>query len=155
MSTPKLTPQLEEKILVWVRSGAYPNVAAAAEGVSLDVFERWRVWGTRKSPRPIKRYQQFAANLLSAAGFARVRAEIKVLEKDPKGWLLCGPGRERPDRPGWSTAVKAAAAEQDGGNLWTNPVLAGQIERVLAALVPFPEARKAVVEALQKPASEQ
>jgi hypothetical protein len=150
MSTPPLTAGLEARILVWIRSGAFPHAAAAAEGVAPAVFERWLALGTRTAPRPVRRYREFAGNVLRAAGLARVRAEIKLLEKDAKVWLLSGPGRDRAGYPGWSSAVKAVPPPDDRtGSLLADPVLAGQVEKLLLALTPFPEARKAAAAALQ------
>jgi hypothetical protein len=150
MSTrPRLTDALESRILLWIRSGAFPHTAAAAEGVPLKVFERWLAWGTRRSPPPRRRYQRFARNVEQAAGLCRVRAEIKILQKDPKLWLLSGPGRERPDCPGWSSATKPLARpEKREINLFADPRLAGLVEALLTALAPFPEARQAAVQAL-------
>jgi hypothetical protein len=152
MSTaPRLTDDLEHKILVWIRSGAFPHIAAAAEGVAPEVFDQWLERGTRKTPRPGRRYRRFARNVLQAIGVARIRAEIRALEKDPKFWLLSGPGKDRPDCPGWTGAVRArAAARPDEFNALSDPVLAPLLEQLLVALLPFPEARLAAVQTLQK-----
>ena len=152
---PKLTDAIEHKILVWIRSGVYPHVAAEAEGIARDVFERWLALGTRRKPPPGPRYRRFAENVLQAAAVGRLRVEIRALEKDPKFWLLSGPGKERPDNPGWTTALKAQPVkDQRVMNLFEDPAFAKVIEALLAALIPFPEARKAAVEALEtKPPS--
>jgi hypothetical protein len=148
MSTrPRLTAEVEDKILVWIRSGAFPHVAAEAEGVPQEVFERWLARGD--APRAGPRYRRFAANVRKAVAVARLRTEIRVLEKDPKFWLLSGPGKDRPGCRGWASAVKVAAeAAPAGVNLFADPVLSGLLEALLAALAPFPEARKAAVQAL-------
>ena len=151
MSTrPKLTDAIEHRILVWIRSGVYPHVAAEAEGVPRQVFFRWLALGTHRSPPPGPRYRRFAENVRQAAAIGRLRVEIRALEKDPKFWLLSGPGKERPDNPGWTSAQKAAPLnEKREANLFDDPVLARLVEALLAALLPFPEARKAAAEALQ------
>jgi hypothetical protein len=151
MSTrPQLTDAVESRILVWIRSGAFPHTAAAAEGIPLEVFEQWLAWGTRKSPPPRPRYRRFARQVEQAAAVGRVRAEIKILQKDPKLWLLSGPGRERLDCPGWTSATKPVARPgQRDINLFADPQLAGLLEALLAALAPFPDARRAAVQALE------
>jgi hypothetical protein len=104
---PKLTDAIEHKILVWIRSGVYPHVATEGEGIPQDVFARWLALGSRRKPPPSPRYRRFAESVRQAAAVGRMRAEIRALEKDPKFWLLSGPGKERPDNPGWTTALKA------------------------------------------------
>ena len=148
MSTrPRLTAALENKILVWIRSGDYPHLAAEAEGIPQEVFEQWLARGTGK--RASRRYRDFARNVRKASAIGRIRAEIRVLEKDPKLWLLSGPGKERADCRGWTSAVKGTAgAGAREVNLFAEAELAGFLEALLAALAPFPEARKAVAEAL-------
>jgi hypothetical protein len=151
MSTrPKLTDALEHKILVWIRSGVYPQVAAEAEGIPHDVFDRWLALGRRRSPPASPRYRRFAENVRQAVAVGRMRAEIKALDKDAKFWLLSGPGKERPEYPGWTTARKAPpAGDERSINLFVDPEFAKLMEALLAALMPFPEARKAAALALE------
>ncbi len=147
---PTLTDEVEDRILMWVRSGAFPEVAAEAEGVPAEVFARWMAWGSRTQPPPRPRYRRFVRNVRQAAAQARLRSEIKVREKDLKFWLLSGPGKERPGCPGWTTAVKGLPPRDEAAlNLFADPALAGLLETLLAALAPFPEARRAAVEALR------
>jgi hypothetical protein len=147
---PRLTDALENKILVWIRSGAFPHIAAEAEGIPTEVFHRWMAWGTRRSPLPRERYRRFAHNVQQAAAFGRLRVEIAIRDKDPKFWLLSGPGKKRPGCPGWTSASKPLPAPDPRElNLFADPQLAGLLEKILAALAPFPEARQAAVEALQ------
>jgi hypothetical protein len=153
---PKLTDAVEAKILTWIRSGVYAHVAAEAEGIPWEVFEQWLGWGTRRSPRPIRRYARFAANVREAAAFGRLRAEMKIFEKDAKLWLLSGPGKERQDYPGWSSAAKAIPRRAKGEpDLFADPALAALLEAMLNALEPFPDARRAAVAALYRPRPEQ
>jgi hypothetical protein len=148
---PRLTDAIENQICLWVRSGALPHVAAEAEGVPREVFQQWLTWGTRKSPRPLPRYRRFAQRVRTAAAVCRVRVEIQIREKDPKFWLLSGPGKEQPGYPGWTTAVKALPpAEADGVDLFADPGFIGLVHALLAALAPFPEARKVAAQALQE-----
>jgi hypothetical protein len=151
MSTrPKLTDALEDRILVWIRSGAFPQVAAEAEGVPRAVYQQWIERGTRTSPPPIPRYQRFVRKIQKAAGVGRIRAEIALREKDPKTWLLSGPGKEQEDSPGWSSAVKPRPGRKDGESApGGHTQLAALIEALLEALEPFPVARQAAAEAVE------
>jgi hypothetical protein len=149
---PKLTEALEHRIVMWIRSGAHAHVAAEAEGVPYEVFDRWLERGTRKSPRPPAHYRRFAHSVRTAVAVSRIRAEIEVAKEDPRCWLLSGPGKERPDYAGWSSAGKAMPRPDRGEvNLFADPALAGVLEAVLKALAPFPEARRAVADALAAP----
>jgi hypothetical protein len=123
-------------------------------GVPRPVFEQWLERGTRKS-RPSSRYRRFAENVRTALAVCRIRAEIVMVQKDPRTWLLCGPGKDRLDYAGWSSAIKGEPREdQTEINLLADPALARIMEAVLAALTPFPEARQAVAAAIQRPGRE-
>jgi hypothetical protein len=148
MSTdPKLTAEIEDRILVWIRNGAFPHLAAEAEGVPQEVFESWLARGSQK--RASRRYRDFARNVRKAIAVGRIRAEIRVLEKDPKLWLLSGPGKERSDCPGWTATVKSVPRRDAGpANLFADPAGVALVAALLAALAPFPDARRAAAQAL-------
>src|SRR5450755_4565132 len=38
---PPLTPEVEQKILAYVRAGGYAHIAAVAAGIPFEVFEEW------------------------------------------------------------------------------------------------------------------
>ena len=111
-----LTPELQGRIVAFVRAGGYPHVAAEAAGVPRRVFDRWlKRGGRRKARQP---YRGFAAAVREAAAQARLRAEVAVFDKRPLDWLKCGPGKEAPRRPGWSAAPKAQpATPRDAGDV--------------------------------------
>ena len=46
-----LTPELQGRIVAFVRAGGYPHVAAEAAGVPRHVFERWLKRGGRRKAR--------------------------------------------------------------------------------------------------------
>lgn len=78
---------------------AYPHVAAEAAGVPRHVLQRWLDLSTKR--RDVHRpYRNFADQLRQAQAQARVKAEIAVLDADPKIWLRSGPGKEREGDPG-------------------------------------------------------
>src|SRR5579862_2968236 len=97
------TPQLEDSILAAIRAGSFPDVAAAAFGVPKRLFHKWRRQGSSADP------ESFKHKVARAIATARLDAEIRTHEKDPKLWLRAGPGRETRDAAGWSAFVRAQA----------------------------------------------
>jgi hypothetical protein len=149
----RLTAGIQRTICAYIRSGAYPEIAAAAAGVDVATFRHWRALGTRRKARKI--YKEFVAAVAVASAEARVAAELGVFKDDPKTWLTKGPGRETQDAAGWSGVVRPLLALSDNRtiNLLADPGASAILTMLLAALVPYPEARKAVIAALNKGAA--
>ena len=65
-------------------------------------------------------------------------------------WLRQGPGKERPDDPGWTQVVPPPRVVETNQqiNVLCTPELQGVIAALLQVLAPFPEARVAVAKAL-------
>jgi hypothetical protein len=141
----RLTPALQQAIAAYIRAGGFEHVAAEAAGVPRRVFDKWLHAGQRKEGRKV--YRRFVAAVRQAGAQARLGAEIAVLKAKPLDWLKCGPGKERPGNPGWSTAARA----QSRGNE-THPLMLPEMQRLVAtllgALSPYPEARMVAVRAL-------
>jgi hypothetical protein len=106
----RLTPVLAAQIAAGVRSGSFPHVAAQAFGVTAARFQDWLKRGADEHAR--EPFRSFAATIEQAAAQARLRAEMAVLNEAPKAWLQLGPGRERDDAPGWTSAARPRAREQ-------------------------------------------
>lgn len=140
----RLTPALAERILGYLRAGGYDWVAAEAAGVPRAVFEEWLERGARRRRQPYRRFYQ---EVMAARAQSRLKAEIDTRDKDPRFWLRYGPGRELPDQPGWSSAVKALA-RTDSGNILDSPAWGRFFPFLLRALEGFPEARLTLVEGL-------
>jgi hypothetical protein len=141
-----LTPALQTLILQFIRAGGYDWVAGEAVGVPRGHFARWLSIGEQTQRRP---YREFFLQVLQARAEARLSAELGALKKDPRFWLRYGPGREVPERPGWSQAVRPNAVRA-AQNPFESPEfnqLLGEMRRGLAG---FPEARAALAEALEK-----
>jgi hypothetical protein len=143
---PRLTAALGQQLCAYIRAGGYPAVAAEAAGVPARVFRRWLARGRRKGAA--EPYRSFARAVREAAAQARVRAEIAALKKDAMGWLKCGPGRETGAAPGWSQPVRAKGGVGRRANPLLLPEVSRLLEKLLAALAPFPEARAAAAAAL-------
>ena len=98
----KLSDALIEQVTLAVAKGAYAHIAAEAGGIAPSTFFDWM----RKGREGDSRFMEFSERVSEARAKARLRAEKLVFESDPKFWLRCGPGRERPGNPGW-TAVQS------------------------------------------------
>ena len=64
-----------------------------------DDFDDWLRRGNEKNAW--EPYRTFAIDVRQAFAQARLRAEVAGFEKDPKAWLIHGPGRESEQQPGW------------------------------------------------------
>jgi hypothetical protein len=140
---PRLTPQLEQTIVAYVRAGGLPHVAAEAAGVPYALFRRWMQRGDGKDARPA--YRHFRRAVHQAHAQARLGAEVAVFKGKPLDWLKCGPGREAPGRTGWTSAAKAPpAARGEAAPTLSHPEVQRLLVELLEQLKPFPEARAAV-----------
>ena len=144
----RLTPELGQQIVAGIRSGGYPHVAAEAWGVPKEVFDDWLKRGNEENPW--EPYKSFAADVRQAFAQARLRAEMVGFEKDPKTWLVHGPGRESEQHPGWSVSVKPVEATAESHNVLLDPELMALFRTLLEILTPYPEAHDKVAEALTK-----
>src|SRR4051794_32607508 len=129
----RLTPGLQSLIVQFIRAGGYDWVAAEAAGVPQRLFERWLRLGERTRRRP---YQAFYHEVFKAPAEARLTAELGALKQDPRFWLRHGPGREQPDRPGWTNAARPGLLSR-GTDPFASPEgnrLLGELYRRLAGL---------------------
>jgi hypothetical protein len=99
-----LTPERQQRIISYIRAGAFDWVAAEANGVDRFTFVEWIKRGEdTHSVRPsTEQYAQFAQAVREARAEARLSAEVEVKRGEPLAWLMKGPGRDRPGEPGWT-----------------------------------------------------
>ncbi len=102
-----LTVELQERICVFIRQGAYYYSAAAACGISRQTFFEWLARGEGRDQERAgnRRYAEFARAVRRAQGEARVLAEIQIKKIDPK-WWLSRMHRDKPGEPAWSNPAK-------------------------------------------------
>src|SRR5262245_33430655 len=100
----RLTPEIQREICAYIRAGGFAHVAAEAAGIPREVFDQWLQLGQREEKWT--KYHEFHAAIRQSQAQARLTAEIAAFKKDPVTWLKQGPGREKADNPGWTTAVK-------------------------------------------------
>lgn len=137
----ELTPELERSILAAIRAGGFPHVAAAAFGVPSRLFKKWLRRGVRHKNSV---YASFARNVCQAQATARLAAEMKTHDKDPRLWLRSGPGRETPEAVGWTTFVRPRVRPLRRLNLFASPDFLQLLASLRAALATHPEALEAV-----------
>lgn len=140
----KPTPELTQAVCSLIRHGVYPHTAAAAHGISPTTLAEWLERGERRGAA--KGYREFAAEVAQAEAHARTLAESAVFKDDKKCWLRSGPGRERPDSPGWTTSAKPFPPQPRQTNLLQDPEWNRGIGEMLAALDDYPEARAVLAE---------
>ena len=95
-----LTEELIKAISEHIESGVYDYIACEAVGISQSTFYEWLQDAEKEDADPLK--VEFSESVKAAKANARMKAEKRVLEEQPATWLLKGPGREKPGRPGWS-----------------------------------------------------
>lgn len=146
----KLTPELETQILAAIRAGGFPHVAAQAFGVPQELFEKWLDWG-EKSQRQRQPWFSFAKKVRQAQAIARLNAEMKCHEEDPRLWLRSGPGKETPNSAGWTTIVRPQVQSLNTVTLFTSPDFLQFMGTLRNVLAPYPDALQALTKALDSP----
>lgn len=137
----KLDDHTHNGIVQAIRAGSYEWVAAVAFGIAAQTFRKWMRKG---EDDPASDYGAFRAEVLEARAQARLAAETEVRKADPKFWLRCGPGKEKPGEPGWTDSLALTGA--DGG-----PVTLAAALVELAAQDTLPVPAHAVVLDAPKP----
>jgi hypothetical protein len=140
------TPELRHTLCSYIRSGAFPHAAAAAAGLSPALLDAWLERGERPGARDP--YRTFAVEVRRAAAQARIFAELNVFRERPAVWLVNGPGKEAPARPGWTGAARPAADAEGAADALSDPRVQEAIAVLLETLEAFPDARTAVAAAL-------
>jgi hypothetical protein len=150
MKSDKLTPELADQIIGYIRVGTFPNVAAEASGVPRKVFQAWLAQG--KKPKAAKHYRDFYRKVQQAQAIARLKAETAMLTDDPKFWLRSGPGREQPDNPGWTAVVRPLlTGDKTTINLFASPDFLAFLATLRQVLAPYPDALAALTQAMDTP----
>ena len=82
-------PDAEQTILALVRQGVFASVAAQTAGVAPRTFHDWMARGEGRHPTrpPTRRLQAFAKAVRTARAQARMDAETRVHQEDPRHWL--------------------------------------------------------------------
>ncbi|MCC6224716.1 MAG: hypothetical protein IT201_14630 [Thermoleophilia bacterium] len=107
----KLTEALVRAIARDVERGAFLGVAAEANGVSKRSLFTWLERGRDVEDGALPRegnelFVELLAAVERAHARARLEAETVVHDSEPLAWLKFGPGREKPDAPGWTSASR-------------------------------------------------
>jgi hypothetical protein len=106
-----LTTELQQRIVSYIRAGAFDWVAAEANGIDRHTFWEWVRRGESEDERPqTDAYAKFAKKVREARAEARLSAEVEVKRGERLSWLMKGPGRHQPDAPGWTNGDGDATA---------------------------------------------
>src|SRR5262249_34857327 len=140
-----LTPEIQKTIAAFIRAGAFPEVAAQAAGVPLEVFAAWLDRGRREGARPP--YSSFYHAVQQAQAQARVAAERVAFKEKPMDWLKSGPGRDSAEVPGWAAPARPGRRDSAARDALAGPEVQELIAAMLQVLAPYPEARAALVQA--------
>ncbi len=144
------TLKIERTITSYIRAGGFAHVAAEAAGIPLAVFQDWLKCG--EAPEATGRIRDFFIAVRQAEAQVRLGAEIQALKEKPMDWLKSGPGRETADRPGWTAPARPKSrAEEAPFDALQHPELQKMFAALMDVLAPFPDARKAVTEAISTP----
>ena len=148
MKARRPTPEITQKVAAYVSQGAFPTTAAGAAGVDPELHREWMDRGAKPNSRAC--YHEYRKAVHEAFCKARVLAEIKCYDENPKTWLTKGPGRETELVEGFAREVKKSTITNTHNtvNLLADPATSAILTLLLEALQSFPEARKAVVNAL-------
>ncbi len=117
-SKSKLTPELQEKILLHLRVGAYVETAAACAGIHKDTFYEWM----KKGARGQQPYVAFAQAVNKAVAESESRDLATILKAAQSQWQAAAWRLERrfPEKYGRNDRLKVdAKIEHDGASLLT------------------------------------
>lgn len=93
----KLTQELAQAILKLIEAGTFPTQAARCCGVPKSTWCQWlNSTYTLEDSEANALLVKFREDVETARATARVSAEIRVAQIDPKTWLMRGPGRAKP-----------------------------------------------------------
>jgi hypothetical protein len=110
----KLTPELQEKVLLHLRIGSYVETAAACAGIHKDTFYEWM----KKGARGIKPYNAFAEAVNRAVAESESRDLATILKAASTQWQAAAWRLERrfPERYGRFDRMKVEGkVDHDGG----------------------------------------
>ena len=114
----KLTPELQDKILLHLRVGAYVETAAACAGIHKDTFYEWM----KKGARGLAPYRAFADSVHKAVAESESRDLATILKAAQSQWQAAAWRLERrfPEKYGRNDRMKIdAKIEHDGASLLT------------------------------------
>lgn len=142
----RLTQHRIKELCDRLKAGAFDHVACESLGIPYHVYQRWLSLGQQDNPRPL--HQELYQAVLQAKAHARFVVEMQMRTEQPKVWLLQGPGRETPTRPGWTTPARSNGRDGRVSPLHLQPEILALVTAILQTLKPFPEARTALAQTL-------
>jgi len=124
-----LTKERRDKIVAYIRAGAFDYVAAEAVGISARTFRDWMARGEGRGARAsTPKLRAFAEEVREARAQARIAAEVRVHRDQPTYWLAHA-ARTRAEREGWTVEARAAAGADPIGSPELKGVSLEDLER--------------------------
>jgi len=109
-----------------IHAGTFDWVAARALHVTPKTFYEWMKRGRDGDPL----YADFAEQVDTARANARAVREIAIAKKDPRTWLMQGPGRDRVGEPGWTSGAVQVTGVGGGPLLTQDRTSAALLQRL-------------------------
>jgi hypothetical protein len=127
------TEEQARTITAYIRGGAFEHAAAQAAGVSARTFREWMARGEGRHPkrRSTPPLRAFARQVNRAKAEARVGAEVRVYQNDPKYWLPRA-ARSTAELEGWTELIRDGAPADAS---WREEDLDGELARMLGELL--------------------
>lgn len=136
------TAEITQTISSYLQAGGTPEIAAQAAGISEETFNHWVAKGkTSRAPKVLKAFHKAVEQ---AHAQARLRAEIAAFNDKPLEWLKSGPLKGEVEWGKRSSSKKTK--EEPLPQLHTQKFL----QLLLKVLQAFPEARKALADAMHQ-----
>jgi len=100
-----LTAERQDRLVAFIRAGAFDHVAAQAVGISPRTFREWLARGEGRGSRPATpKLRALADQVRAAKAESRLSAEVRVYREQPAYWL------------------SRVARSVEGAEGWTEPV---------------------------------
>ena len=118
----KLTPAIQDRLVVAIRAGNYAGVACASAGIAPSTYYRWRERGEHEPDGP---YGQFLAALQIAEAEAEVHAVAVIRRSMQSDWRAAMAYLERRHPGRWRRQTSTELTGKDGG-----PIESRQVTRL-------------------------
>jgi hypothetical protein len=119
----KLTAALQQKLVTYIKAGAYLNVACAACGIDYTTYRNWVAKGETAASGKFFEFFQ-AVNLAEAEAEISLVLEWRALARD--NWAACAEFLSRRFRQRWGRSTSVELAGPQGG-----PIQVQQIDQAI------------------------
>lgn len=108
----QLNAETYAKMLLLIRAGVFKHQVAKGFGVTTTTFNIWLERGRNDiEANRLTPYSQLVLDVEQAEGTARIQMELRIAETNPEFWLRNGPGKTKPNEPGWTDTQAVEGGE--------------------------------------------